>query len=203
MKKLCSTNISAFFNILQAMKEAYDAGGISVAKAYAQLDADIESYYETEMEHLYDAAEFVKEKVIYMRDENGNFDEDSEALYSEFFFSSTDMTEYYRRLYQLYKNRQISGKEYRMKRCEMADFVKRWLYNTDCYICGGMGCYMRTKINHKYASSIHIYLDYNMGCCNLTGVVIALITIFDAYTRKLRELKMQYADMPETLEAAL
>lgn len=203
MKKLCSTNISAFFNILQAMKEAYDAGGISVAKAYAQLDADIESYYETEMEHLYDAAEFVKEKVIYMRDENGNFDEDSEALYSEFFFSSTDMTEYYRRLYQLYKNRQISGKEYRMKRCEMADFVKRWLYNTDCYICGGMGVYMQTKINHKYASSILIYLDYNMGCCNLTGVVIALITIFDAYTRKLSELKMQYADMPETLEAAL
>lgn len=203
MEKLCGTDISAFFNILQAMKEAYDAGGVSVAKAYAQLDADIESYYETEMEHLYDAAEFVREKVIYMRDENGNFDEDSEALYSEFFFSSTDMTEYYRELYRLYTKRQLSGKEYRMKRCEMADFVKRWLYNTDCYIYGGMGCYMRTKINHKYASSIHIYLDYNMGCCNLTGVVIALITIFDAYTRKLRELKMQYADMPEALEAAL
>lgn len=183
-----------FFDVLEKVKDGYDAGAKNILYHFRGVSLDGDSYYEREDEILCNSAEFVNVEPVYERNDDGSFDEDSGELYVKYFFSSTDMTEYYRELYRLYSKRLISCREYQIKRREMTDFVKVWLLNTDCYASGSMWCSLMTKINHKYASAIRIDIDYNYCCCYLAGLSVALIIIFAKYTTELKLLREKYGN---------
>lgn len=187
-------DLSTFFDVLEKVKYGYDAGAKNILYHFRGVSLDGDSYYELENEILCNSAEFVNVESVYERNDDGSFNEDGEELYTKYFFSSTDMTEYYRELYRLYSKRLISCREYQMKRCEMTDFVKIWLLNTECYACGSMWCSLMTKINHKYASAIRINIDYNNCCCYVTDLSVALITIFAKYTKELKLLREKYGN---------
>ena len=188
---LGNSEMYMFFDILGEIKKGYDDGASDILNRFKGLGLDEDEYYQSEIEILYNSAEFVKEVPVYEKN-NGEIVV-GEELHYKYFFSSTDMTEYYRELYRLYSKRLISGSEYRQKRYEMIDFTKKRLFCTNCYMTGAMCFGLYTKINHKYASSIRIDLDYN-GACGIIDLAIALIAVFAKHKTELAKLREIYKE---------
>ena len=191
MKMLCNTWLNGFFGFFSTLKAFYDEGSSSVIKIFSNCNQDYESFIEEEYEKMYEAAECVRCKTIYYPNDEGNIDDDCEYAYDIWFISSRDMTEFYKTLNKLYKERKISWQEYSNYKRDMYNLARRYiLYSASAYY-GGVSFYLRTKTNHKYASSVSVYID--MNCCGgLFEITCGVAALLDAYSAKLNELREKY-----------
>lgn len=191
MKLLYKTWLMEFFDYLAVLKCCYDEGGNTAIKMYSSCDQDYESFEAEGFEYMFEAAEKVNWKTIYYPDDNGEINDMCEPDYDIWFLSSTDMTEYYRTLNELYKGGILNKEEYNKYKNEMLQMTRRYLLNGETAYYGSLSFYLRTKINHKYASSISIYID--MNCCgSLFEISCGVATLFDMYSLKLKELRKKY-----------
>ena len=193
MKLLYNVWLEEFLCYLTTLKLHYDEGGDTAIKIFSDCDYDYESFEEDGYGKMYDAAEHVKCKTIYYPDENGQINDDCEPSYDIWFMSSRDMTEFYKTLNRLYQERRISFREYNGYKREMYDMAREYILYTNAACYGGASFYLRTKTNHKYASSISIYIDMN-SCGSLFELTCGAATLFDMYSMKLNELREKYYD---------
>lgn len=193
MKMLIDAYLEPFFEYLSTLKCRYDEGCETVVRIFSDCDHDFESYEEAGLEKMYDAAEFVSCKTVYCPDENGVINDECDPDYDIWFMSSRDMTEYYKTLNRLLKEKKINQKEYNEYKCEMYNLMRRLLLYTHTGYYGGMSFKLRTKTNHKYASSLSIYVDMD-SCGGLFEITCGAATLFDMYSIKLKELREKYFD---------
>ena len=193
MKMLYQAELEIVFNFLTTLKQHYDDGGESAIKIFSDCGCDYESYEEDAYGKMYEAAEHVKCKTVYYPDENGQINDDCEPAYDVWFMSSEDMTEFYRTLNTLYQEKRISFKEYTEYKREMFGLAKEYIMYSPTAYYGGVSFYLRTITNHKYASSISIYIDMD-SCGGLFDITCGAATIFDMYSIKLKELRTKYYD---------
>lgn len=193
MKELYNAEIQVFFEYLSAIKNCYDDGGKSVLDIFSECDHDYESYEEDSFERLLDSAEHVRWKTIYHPDENGQITQECEPDYDIWFMSSRDMTEFYKTLNKLYKEKKISYEEYDGYKLKMYHLLRKYVLHSSTAYYGGASVFLRTKTNHKYASSITIYIDIG-SCGSLFDLTCGVATLFDLYSENLKELRKKYYD---------
>ena len=191
MNALYQTEMEVFFEYLACLKEHYDDGGESVVNIFSDCGHDYESYEEDCFERLLKAAEHVNWKTIYYPDENGQINDECEPEYDIWFMSSRDMTEFYKTLNKLYKEKKISYKVYEGYKIKMHNLAREYVLHSSTAYYGGASFYLRTKTNHKYASSISIYIDIN-SCGSLFDLTCGVATLFDLYSENLNELREKY-----------
>ena len=105
MKLLLESEIEIFFNYLGILKQNYDDGGKSVVDLYSDCNYYYESFEEDTYSKMGDAAEHVSCKTVYYPNENRQINDECEPSYDIWFMSSRDMTEYYKTLKKLYKEK--------------------------------------------------------------------------------------------------
>ena len=193
MEMLYCSEMDIVFHYLSTLKERYDDGGETAIKLFYDCNNEYESYEEDCYSKMSDAAEFVRCKTIYYPDENGNINNECEPDYDIWFMSSRDMTEFYKTLNKLYQERKINYKVYEEYKTEMHNLARRLVIYTESAYYSGVSFYLHTKTNHKYASSISIYIDMN-SCYSLFEIVCGVATLFDMYSIKLKELREKYFD---------
>ncbi len=201
MIRLLQTEMGIFWNNLHLIKEAYDAGSDCAVQITATCDEDYETYQANGFEMLERAAEHVCSKPVYARDENGRMDTD-DVMYEEWFFSSTEMTAYYRELNRLRTVGKISKERYLEMKRELVYVIERWVFYLPSCAYGGVNVDLRTKTNHRYASSLKVYMDFCDYYIDPFELACGIAVIFDTYKRKLAELKEQYGEETSDLEAA-
>ena len=190
---LLESEIEIFFYYLRILKQNYDDGGKSAVELYSDCDHYYESFDEDSYSKMGDAAEHVNWKTVYYPNENGEINDECEPAYEIWFMSSRDMTEYYRTLNKLYKEKRISLKDYNDYKNEMHSKARSCILYTDAASYAGATFSLRTKTRHKYDSSISIYIDMNY-CCGLFELSCGVATLFDTYSKKLMELREKYYD---------
>lgn len=131
-----------------------------------------------------------------------------ETYYCRYFFSSEEMTEYYRLSKKIGRLMGWSHDENKYIKEAMSYTLKR-LNKIDTYgVCYG-DVYSGTK--HKYASSVNVYVCEECGFYDYVGLYFAINAIFYYYKKQLRRLKQIYAGimaislsllLPQELEVA-
>lgn len=202
MIRLIYADMERFLHVLHVIKQAFDAGSDRVTALFADWDEDWEPSEMNAVDTLYHAAEHVSEKQVYDRDADGNIDPYAEPMYDEWFFSSTEMTQYYRMLNQLFCAGKMTREQYLAKKKEMRQVILDWVLDFPSYQNGIFNAELRTRTNHKYASSLKVYTDYYNDFVDLFALACGIAVVFDTYKRKLEELKNQYGDKISYLEAA-
>lgn len=190
MQKLINTEVMELLSYIEVLKEYYDDGGKTAINIFSNVDDTGEFEYYS-YESLCDAAEFSNLKILYYR-EGGKPKDDWEPMCDVWFFSSCDMTEYYRVLNTLYRKKVINKYEYNAEKQRMGHLVHWYIFNGQDGYCG-VSFTLRTKINHKYASSISVYLDAD-AYSDLFHLTCGIATIFDIYSLELKKLKKKYSD---------
>ena len=191
MKMLYDAEIEIFFSYISTLKHMYDDGGDSAIEIFSHCDQNYESFEDDGYGTMGDAAEHVNCKTVYYPDENGRIHRECEPAYDIWFMSSSDMTEFYKTLKKLYQEKKISFKEYKSYKDEMVSMAREYILFSDTGYYGGVSVSLRTKTDHKYASSISIYVDMN-SCGSLFELTCGAATLFDMYSIKLDELRKKY-----------
>jgi len=173
--------------MLSLMKEEHDEGFDAFKTAFGDYDFEREAIEDEYYEVLYNVPGFVKNKVIYYPDENGNPDYNETPEAELWLFFSEDMTEFYRMAKKICRLKSIEYKDADSPFLKMDRYLtSRLVDNYD-----GMCWDIKTGTRHKYASCIEIWLgcDYYTDPLKLT---IVLSSIMQNYSRKLAELKAEY-----------
>lgn len=157
---------------------------------------------------LNEETEFLFYETINESDFLVSMEYDEEKYLCRYFFSSENMTEYYKLAKKIGRLKGWSNKENKYI-SEALNYTLKCLDKIDtCGCCYGT-VYSGTK--HKYASSVNIYV-YEEGCFyDYVGLYFAINTIFYYYEKQLKKLKKIYAGiiaiylsllLPQELEVA-
>jgi len=190
MERLLQAPMMELLDHLMTIKYYFDEGSDNVVNLFSNYDEDIEEVECDYYELLYNAGEFVNNKTVYYRDENGNIDE-NEPMYDMWFYSSCEMTEYYKFLNKLYRAGFLDWQQYSKEKNEMLFIAREYLLGSPSSYYNGINFSLYTKFNHKYASSINIYIDPNY-CYSTFEIACSIRTLFDLYSQRLEALKKKY-----------
>lgn len=180
------------FDYLTVIKRYFDEGSDNVVKLFSDYSEYVEEIECDYYELLYNAGDFVRLKTLYYRNENGETDED-DPICDIWFYSSLDMTEYYRLLNKLYRTGFLTREEYNKEKNEMLFTAREYLIGSPMSYYNGVSFNLYTKFNHRYASSINIYIDSNY-CYSTFEIACAVRTLFDLYSQRLRALRKRFED---------
>ena len=182
-------------SFISRLKRHYDECG---EKAFTELSYML----------LDEETEFLFYETIRESDFLVNCEFNEETYCCRNFFSSEEMTEYYRLAKKIGRLKGWSKKENKYIRDALNYTLKRLDKIDTCGCCYG-DVYSGTK--HKYASSVNVYV-YEEGCFyDYVGLYFSINTIFHYYEKQLKKLKKIYAGiiaiylsllLPQELEVA-
>ena len=201
MLKLINCYMSDFLERMRVIKDFYDEGSHRTAEFFSGYNEDEELYETGSFEDMMSIPEFRDYDELYFENEDGYVDEDESPYGEVWTFSSSDMAEYYRLLKRLLKTKRITKKTYDLKLNEMEKYVVEYITNAQLHYYSNIYAELDCGKEKKSDCSIRIYLDYD-SCYSAFVLVCGILTLFDKYTQKLKELKEEYGSNETLSEAA-
>ena len=200
MLKLLRCDMPELLERLRTIKEFYDEGAHNIESFFSNIEMDTGDFEMFVYEEMWSLPGYQDNHELYYEDENGRITEDSEAYGEVWTFATDEMCEYYRLLKGLKAAGKISRRTYALKRNEMEKYIQMFIVDSQGYY-SGLYCKLIYGKAPKNLCCIKVYLDYN--CCYSAFVMCCgIITAFDKYAEKLKELQEQYCSKETMLEAA-
>lgn len=187
---------------LKSVKEFYDDGGKKIVVLFSEYDEDWEMYESNAYEDFMSLSEVEDMTELYYDEEEPLGDDEYRESYGEaFLLANEDMQEYYRLLKRAKRLKKITKKEYALMMNEMEKMTLEYIIDPQYTYNCGVYCEILYGKTVKDRTYIEIQVDYN---CYVDYFLLTagVVTLFEKYTQKLKELKEKYFEEKTKLEAA-